>query len=72
MLEFLNYLFSPRKHLMQKREARLQKHIPKMTTSYILSCADRADDLQEGAAKVLFVELSKRVKNSGIPLDDWI
>lgn len=72
MLEYLDYLFSPKKYFQKRREARFQRQVSKLSTSYIISCAEQSDNLQEGAAKILFLELSKRVKESGIPLDDWL
>lgn len=72
MLEFLNMIFSPKTYFKERNEARLKRHAFAMKTSLILYYADRADELKDDAAKILFVELAKRVKASGIPLDDWL
>jgi predicted nucleic acid-binding protein len=72
MLEFLNQIFAPKNYYKEKRQARFKRIIPQMKTSEILSYADHVENLKEDAADALFIELAKRVKNTGIPVDDWI
>ena len=71
MIEFFNWLLNPRLY-KDREEERFRRIIPNLKTSEILEYAKESERFREGVAEVMLLELCKRVKNTGIPIDDWI